>query len=315
MKNRTQQKGVALITVMMVVALASFSVATIVYNQQLDIRRTENTLYHGQAIQIASLIEQLAIEVLIIDANEDNNNNDQRDHFGEPWDQIKDFPIPFEDFIVEAEIIDLQGRFNLNNLAQSGTAGTDARNQFKRLLNTSQINVPYENTIADYIDTDTTPLPKDGAAEDDRYQSLEVAYLTANQNMVSPSELRLILGITKEEYETLLPFITALPVTTKININTASAEVLTTVANNISLNALEGLINKRNSKPFEDVAELTGDPIFAGKQLDANLLSVSSEYFLLKATVFYGHIQLKHQVIFERQGTTVRSIMRAEGEI
>lgn len=313
MNKHVRQKGVALITVLMVLALATFAVVSIAYRLQLDIRRTENTLYHGQALQIAKLAEQLAKQTLTDDLNSDVKKKNKRDDLEEPWALVKDQKIAFEDIPVVAEIIDLQGRFNLNNLNQDEDAGKLARKQFKRLLNTLEINLPLQNTITDYIDTNQTPIPTPGGAEDTSYQSLDVAYLTANQNMKSPSELRLMLGISKEDYEKLLPFITTLNGVTQININTASPEVLTTIADNVSVSEVKSVLD--SGRPFDSVADFTANKIFAGKPLDAKLLSVTSDYFLLKTTIFYGHIQQQQQVIFERQGTAVHSIMRAEGEI
>jgi len=307
MMNSTKQTGVALITVLMVVALATFSMVSIAYHLQLDIRRTENTLYHGQALQISHLAANLAEKVLI-----DDSDKNKRDDFEETWATVKDQKIVFEDIPVTAEITDLQGRFNLNNLNQEGAAGTEARRQFRRLLNTLRIELPLQNTIADYIDSNQVALPEIGGAEDSEYQNLEVAYLPANKDMVSPSELRLIFGISKEDYETLLPYITTLPKITTINVNTASPEVLSTIARDLNVQTIQGALSGR---PFDDVAQFIGNDVFAGKNLDNKLLGVTTDYFLFESTVFYGHIEQKQQVIFERQDTKVRSIMHAEGEL
>ena len=45
-----RQRGVALLTVMLVVALATTTAVAMASRQQVDIRRTENTLYQGQAL-------------------------------------------------------------------------------------------------------------------------------------------------------------------------------------------------------------------------------------------------------------------------
>jgi general secretion pathway protein K len=307
MMHYSNQKGVALITVLMVVAIATFSMVSIAYRLQLDIRRTENTLYYGQALQISKLAEHLAKKVII-----DDSDKNKRDDLGEDWATVKDQKIVFEDIPVTAEITDLQGRFNLNNLNQDGAAGVEARKQFRRLLTTLQIQQPLQNTIADYIDANSIPLSAPGAAEDSDYQNLEIAYLPANKDMISPSELRLMFGISKEDYETLLPYITTLPKVTLINVNTASPEVLSSIAKGFPKGNAEGILSGR---PFDDVAQFTGNEALAGLKVNEKLLSVTTDYFLFESTVFYGHIEQKQQVIFERQDGEVRSIMRAEGEL
>lgn len=302
-----KQNGVALITVLMVVALATFSMVSIAYRLQLDIRRTENTLYHGQALQISKLAEHLAQKTLI-----DDSDKNKRDDLGEAWATVKDENLVFEDVPVVAEITDLQGRFNLNNLNQEGDAGVEARKQFARLLSTLQIQQPLHNTIADYIDKNKEALPAPGAAEDSSYQNLEIAYLPANRDMISPSELRLMFGITKKDYETLLPYITTLPKVTSINVNTASAEVLSSVAAGLTEEIVQGILS---SRPFDDVAQFTANQALTRFRIDEKLLSVTTDYFLFESTVFFGHVQQKQQVIFERQNTAVHSIMHAEGEL
>ena len=49
--NMTQRnRGVALMTVLLVVVLATTAAVAMASRQQLDIRRTENTLYQGQGL-------------------------------------------------------------------------------------------------------------------------------------------------------------------------------------------------------------------------------------------------------------------------
>ena len=76
----------------------------------------------------------------------------------------------------------------------------------------------------------------------------------------------------------LRPFVAVLPEVTPLNVNTASAEVLITVAENMSLSDGESLIETRGEDGFETVARFTEQKELSGKkQMTTGQLSVRSE--------------------------------------
>jgi general secretion pathway protein K len=304
-----QQQGVALVTVLLIVVLASTIIVAMASRQQLDIRRTENTLRQSQAMMYLLGIEEW-IKHLI---SEDRRNN-ETDHLGENW-ATRVPSLPVEGGSIEGYIEDLQGRFNLNNLHQSGEAGRKANTRLRRLLESLNIDEDVANAIQDWIDRDQeTRFP--GGAEDGDYLGLTPAYRTADRMMQSPSELLLIKGITREDYEKLLPHVCTLPRVTTININTATAEVLTTIANNLSVIDMQGIVSQREDQPFDSVDELLSDKLFAGQELTKDHLSVSSDFFLLRSKAEISHIEAQMNVIYERDADgRVYTIMRAQGDL
>lgn len=304
-----RNRGVALITVMLIVVLASAAVVAMTSRQQLDIRRTENTLHQGQALMYLLGVEQWVKHIL----SQDRKDN-ETDHLGEAW-ATRVPPMPVEGGSLEGYVEDLQGRFNLNNLAQGGDAGKLAHEQFRRLLITLDLNEGLANTIQDWIDTDLETRFPDGA-EDTYYLGLDPAYRTANRLMVSPSELLLLREVTLEDYQTLLPHVSALPTVTPININSATPEVLTSITEGLSLVQMQSIADARDKDPFEDVDELLSNTLFAGKEIPDTLLSVSSNYFILRGEARIGHIRQKMNVVYERDAEgRIYSLMRAQGEI
>jgi general secretion pathway protein K len=216
---------------------------------------------------------------------------------------------------LEGYVEDLQGRFNLNNLAQGGDEGKLAQEQFKRLLITLDLNEGLANTIQDWIDADLETRFPDGA-EDTYYLGLEPAYRTANRLMTSPSELLLLKEVSLEDYETLRPHVSALPTTTPININSATAEVLTSIIEGLSLVQMQSIVDAREKDPFEDVDELLSNTLFAGKEIPDTMLSVSTNYFILRSEAKIGHLQQKMNVVYERDAEgRIYSLMRAQGDI
>jgi general secretion pathway protein K len=308
--NMSQRnRGVALLTVMLVVALATTTAVAMASRQQLDIRRTENTLYQGQALMYLYGVESWSQQFLA----EDRRDN-EIDHNGEDW-ATRLPPLPVEGGQVQGFIEDLQGRFNLNSLTLPDDSGKLAQERFERLLQQLEINTEIMSTIQDWLDADIDPRFPAGA-EDDYYLGQEPAYRTANQNMLSPSELLLLKGLDKEIYEKLRPHINTLPEATPININTASPEVLMSLADDISKTDIEAVIKKREDEAYKSVAAFLAEEIFAGKNVSEEGLSVDSDYFLLLAQADIGHLQQTLTSIFVRdEEGRIQVLIRSDNEI
>ena len=304
-----RNRGVALLTVLLVVALATITAVAMASRQQLDIRRTENTLYQGQALMYLYGVETWSQQFLA-----DDRRDNEIDHNGEDW-ATRLPPLPVEGGQVQGFLEDLQGRFNLNTLNQSGDTGKLARERFERLLRQLDLNTEMISTIQDWLDADIEAHFPAGA-EDDYYLGLDPAYRTANQNMLSPSELLLLKDLNKEIYDKLRPFVTTLPANTAININTASVEVLLSLADDLSKSEIESLVKKREDKAYKSVEDFLAEDIFAGKNIPLEGLSVNSDYFLLHAQADIGHVQQTLISIFVRdKDGRIQTILRSEKEL
>ncbi|MDH3947756.1 MAG: type II secretion system minor pseudopilin GspK [Gammaproteobacteria bacterium] len=304
-----RNRGVALLTVLLVVALATTTAVAMASRQQLDIRRTENTLYQGQALMYLYGVESWSQQFLAQD-----RRDNEIDHNGEDW-ATRLPPLPVEGGQVQGLIEDLQGRFNLNSLNQPDDSGKLARERFERLLKQLEIKTEIMSTIQDWLDADIDPRFPAGA-EDDHYLGQEPAYRTANQNMLSPSELLLLKDMNNEIYEKLRPHVNTLPEATPININTASPEVLMSLADDLSKTDIESLIIKREDKAYKSVEAFLAEDIFAGKNVSDTGLSVDSDYFLLVAQADIGHLQQTLTSIFVRDDEgRIQILVRSDNEI
>jgi general secretion pathway protein K len=244
--------------------------------------------------------------------------NDRRDneidHNGEDW-ATRLPPLPVEGGQVQGFLEDLQGRFNLNTLNQSGEPGKLARERFERLIRQLELNPEVISTIQDWLDADIEARFPAGA-EDDFYLGLDPAYRTANQNMLSPSELLLLKDLDKEIYEKLQPFVTTLPDNTSININTASVELLMSLADDLSKSEIESLLKKREDKAYNNVEDFLAEEMFAGKNIPLEGLSVNSDYFLMQAQADIGHVQQTLTSVFVRDDEgRIQTILRSENEL
>lgn len=302
-----RSKGAALITALLVVALATVAAAGMAHRQRVDIHRAENILSADQAYLYAQGVESWALGVLNYDGLESNV-----DHLSEAWA----IGIPVEKVdngTVQGALHDLQARFNLNNLVSDGKPNEIELQRLKRLLIALQLAPEVADNIMDWLDSDQDPGFPNGA-EDDYYSGLAEPYRTANRPIRHISELRLIKGITDESFRKLAPYVSALLQRTKININTAPREVLMSIANGISINDAESLIASRNSTPFTDAKSLLQHDAFAGVELSPSEITLGSQYFLVQSHTRFGRANLQMSAVIQRlTGTFPKVTQRFKG--
>ncbi len=233
----------ALITAVLMVALATMLAVDVGFRGFLDQRRAARCSRSTRAYEIALGAEAWAADFLKKDLQDS-----QTDHLGEVWARPLP-PLPIEGGTVEGRLEDLQGRFNLNNLVHTdGTTNQEAVKQFERILAMLEIEPAWAVAIADWIDQDTQPGFPDGA-EDTVYTGLDPPHLAANMPITRVSELLVLPQFGAERFRKLKPFVTALPVGTPVNVCTASGIVLDSFSEDsreFSLNP-DDLANRRGT--------------------------------------------------------------------
>lgn len=312
MSVRTRRAGVALITAMLITALAGSLAAGLSWDNALDVRRTMVMLYRDQAIQVAVGSEGWVRSIL-----QDDRENTPSDHLGEIWaTEIPGLPIDSE--AVQGEIFgrieDLQGRFNINNLLGSnGEIDQPSLEQFQRLLTTLGLQPRLAGIAADWLDADQIESIPDGA-EDPLYSGLTPAYRTANQRMISVSELAALDGMDRESFEILLPHVTALPERTPINVNTATSAVLQSLGPNFGESDAQGLIELREEGGIVDYATVFAPLVDPALR---EWISDSTSYFQLNAIVQIDTVRISlFTVLYRDQNSSdVIPIRRSLGTI
>ena len=300
-----RQRGVAVITAMLVVAIATVLAMQIAWETSLDLRRTEGMLLWDQAQQYAYGAESWAGDILREDLQDDGG--EAIDDLGEGWAQ-KLPPLEIEGGLMDGELMDLQGRFNLNNLVNSrGEKDEKALAQFERLLEVLQEREdvpPFDvaqvaAAIVDWIDHDS--VPEFGGAEDDVYTSRMPAHRTANFWFTSTSELMAIEGMTREVYKVLSPVVAALPPGSRINLNTAPPEVVQSLGENISEVDATAWVETRDKQPCRDPVNL---PIQIDTEIQ-NFVGCASSHFGLNVHVRIGTTDLYMYSLLQRNGQSV----------
>lgn len=301
-----RQGGVALITAVLVVALASTAAVAMVARQQVDIRHTGNLLEAEQALLYAQGAEDWAAQIL----KRDRKDN-QGDHLGEDWAIVLP-PLPVDGGQISGAIEDMQGRFNLNNLIENDDASALDVERFRNLLLALGLDPDLSNALVDWMDADDQARYP-GGAEDTLYLNRERPYRAANRLLASPSELRLVEGFTPEAVALLLPHVAALPGRSTLNVNTASATVLRSLSDQLKAQDAEQL-EANEDKNWKSLADFLAENALAGLNIKQDGLGVESEYFMVTATVMMGRTRLIGYSLLQRnaQGETV-AVMRAQG--
>lgn len=299
------QKGVALISMLLVFSIIAVMTSEIALRLYLDIRRSNYFLDDSQARQYALGGEALARQMLAQDFETDKENGN--DHLQENWSQRVE-PFDTERGEIQLVIEDLNSRFNINNLVNAeGKIDPIQLKVFQQLLTKLELPTQLALNLADWLDRDSNPT---GFNTEDQYYLLQsTAYRTANRPVTSTSELMAVAGYDPLIVNTLAPYIAALPPNTggkqsTVNINTASAPVLSSL--HLALNgervvrAREGLEQGFISRENFYSSELVTVPA----ELDENLIDVRSHYFQIWVKARYNErtVYLRSQVF--RDGTS-----------
>lgn len=303
MATVARQRGAALITAILVVALATSIAASLTWDLFLDQRRALGRIAVDQGLMYSLGAEAWAKKILRDDA-EDN----QVDHPGEPW-ATRITPLPIEGGEIQGRIEDLNGRFNLNNLVDdAGASDPAAIEGFKRLLRVVEVDERLADRLADWIDRDLEPNFPDGA-EDSEYLSRQPPFRAANRPVTSVSEIMLVFPeLEREAFERLRPFVTALPRGTMLNINSTLPEVLLTTSEEFDAGAAEQIFLDRPVDGWESIEQLgTLIPPDAGPAL-----GVRSEWFRLSVRVDVGTRRFTmYSLIHRDAGGNTSTVLRS----
>lgn len=297
------QQGIALITALLIVALATLVAVAMTSQQQLDIHRTANILNGEQAYLYALGGESWAKSILWRDAQ-----NSKKDSLDEIWASHLP-PLPITGGTIQAQLTDLQGFFNLNNLVTDGQANPDAMRIFTRLLVILELPPTLTQVVVDWIDKDQEITYPDGA-EDNTYLIKTPAYRTANTYFSHPSEIRLLAGFERELVQKLLPYITTLPTPTQININTAPAPILMALIKDLSETDAATLIAARQQQPFKNIQDFITHPTLAGLTIETQSITIASDYFRLTAQVQIDRATAQLHSILHRMPNRIEVINR-----
>jgi general secretion pathway protein K len=304
-----KQKGVALISVLLAVALCVILATEILSAQKFQVQRVQNILERQQAYWYAISSENFVKALLKRTAEDDKGvfNLDQ------PW-AMTDMVFPVDDGLIEGKIIDLSSCFNLNSLYYSDITDdekTQRMELFVRVL--SNLDIESESShedlaanLYDWLDNDNYPSGAVGY-DGDMYTGLSFPYLSANSMLAHENELRVIYGFDIEVISQLINKVCVIPNSEelKVNINTISTEApeFLMAMLDVDRTKVDEILLERPEDGFDSV-----DEFFALTQvsslsniatLDKSQFTVSSSFFRLVTNAYFNEIKFELTSVFQ----------------
>ena len=270
--------GSALLTALFIMTLVAIAATAMTLRLQLDIYKTKIAVENDKYYLASQLVVFWGMKTI----QRSHQNLNQLLKKNEVAIFPKSLKHDYPSFTLSGEIVDLQGRFNINNIkTQPG------RKQFRALL--SLLNPGLDAKIVQSITRGAWYWQnsyKSGRGQDKLAQSFlknTPPSLPAHLPFNSISELRIIPGVSAAIMRNILPYMIALPETTPININTASKPVLQTLGSGITNNTLNEIIEARADKPINRIEKAYA--LIAKSNIKKDGLSINSNYFMVIARV------------------------------
>lgn len=285
---RRSQRGVALITMMLIAALATTLVLAMIGRQSRLQAEIGAQFQQDQIAEYDRGAEYFAMAALKADSDDGNKTDHPNEYWAQPFPA---FPVPGG--VISPTLRDAQARFNLNSLIKNNQVDPVSLRFFKQLLEQLAIPVELADSLLDWLDADSLPTGSSGA-EDDYYLRQDPAYRCANRSLSTFSELRLVKGFSSELLRQLAPYVTVLPSSARtLNVNFLSSGLLEAMVPGLSPNNALELLQRRPADGWESVEQFLDNPVFASASSEVRaglqqLLSVDSQYFELYTRIRFG---------------------------
>ena len=326
-----KQDGVAVVTALLLTTLAITIVASLFWQQQVQVRSIENQRFQLQK----KWVLRGALDWAGLILREDRRIG-KVDHLGEPWavnlgdtrlDQyVENGKADTEDSdaTLSGQISDAQAKFNLTNLAANGQVDRRELASFAKLLSNLRLDPSLAQRVASQIaltqdkviagpqqpgqpgQPGSAPNPPNPPEKQESLSTIansEVQFLKFSQI----DDLLAIPGFSAANIVRLRNFVTVLPVPTKINVNTTTAEVLSARLENVSLTDAALMIATRDRAYFLDFERFKLNFPDKVTEADVKLLDFQTNFFVVNGRVRLNKSLLEVDALIERddKGTQI----------
>lgn len=316
-----RQTGVALLATLILILALTLILGNIFYRHQIDVSQATGSLHGDQAVLLAISGENWARDLLSA-ANDDITT----DHFDEDWAQAVPL-MPVNGGTLSGCLVDLESRINLNNFASYGNASLKAERQstamglvklWESLLGDRGFLVDQKRVpvIIDWLDKDDSLINPAGAEQAD-YSSFDPPRFPANTMVSDTAELAAMAGYSLAEVQRLMPWLSALPEQTTINVNTAPVAVLMALSDGMGRDFVELVLDGRPFLTLQDFYQAIDIQLRVGEAVVAvrwpdKLVDVKSDFFQLNLEVTLGQSKLEVKSIMHRRQSGPPAVIRRE---
>lgn len=320
MSHSIRQRGAALLAAMLTVTLVATFAATAMWQQwrSIEVETAERARVQSAWILIGAL--DWSRLILIEDYNAGG-----ADHLAEPWAvpleearlstflaadrnvaQADDASTDTSDAFLSGQITDLQSRLNLATLLpRGGVDSKEALAPFQRLF--TQLGLSSGELSALVQALRQAQGPQDGSPSTKTEADPNAPLMPQSMEQLT------WLGVDPATIAMLAPHVTLLPnPTTRINLNTAGAEVLMASIEGLDRAGANKIIAVRQLQPFrtlEDARALLGTQV----QLLEGVHDIRSSYFEVRGTLRLGDVSVHERSMVHRVGRIVTTLTRQRG--
>jgi general secretion pathway protein K len=306
-----RQRGVAVITALLLTTLAVTIVASLFWQQQVQVRTMENQRLHLQTKWILRGALDWARLVLRQDGIDNRGWTTLDAVWNTPLAETRlDQYIERErvkgevfDASLSGRIVDATARYNLRNLSDNHAPDAVHVRIFGRLLSNLRIDPALALKVAEAVakgDLEAGAPPPGGVPPG--AATLTVNNMPLEFNRVE--DLLSVTGMTPVMLEQLRPFVIVLPEKTPVNVNTAPAEVIAALVKSYSVSEATGLVGRRKTAYFRDMGSFQQQ--LYGKDLEVatastQVAALTSTYFLVESRVRLDRAALDAEALVQRQ--------------
>jgi general secretion pathway protein K len=308
--KRLRERGVALLTAMLTVALVASLAAAALWQQWRSVEVEAAERGRTQAAWILTGALDWARLILREDARSGG-----ADHLGEPWAvalqeaRLSTFLSADGTVAEEAEttflsgqIIDQQSLLNVTNLVEAGRVSEPGIAAFARLF--ELLGLPRNELVR--------------LAENLRFASdISTDNRSAPQAALLPQKVQHLawMGLSVRTVAVLEPYITVLPQRTGVNLNTASAEVIYAAVAGLSEADARRLVAERDRGHFRTTSDAARLVPGATEGFTTDLVTVASRFFEVRGRLRMGDMLVEERSLVRRDGIEVRAVQRERGVV
>ena len=305
----TRQRGVAVVTAMLLTTLAISIVASLFWQQQVQVRSMENQRLQSQTKWIQRGALDWASVILRV------NNNSNYTSLDQVWatplaetrlDQyIERERIQGENFdaSLSGQVLDATARYNLNNLAKAGIVEKSQVEVMRSLLTNLRLEARLAVPIAEFVAAgqQLAAVPEGT----DPNTVVRPRRTGAPIRLERVDDLLMVPGLKPEAIERLRPFVIVLPSSnTDVNVNTASPEVLAAVLPGSSMAEANAIVAQRQRVPWADVEKFKTSLQNPQPEVQPKI-TVKSTYFLVQSRIRLDRAALDAESLVQVGGNLV----------
>jgi general secretion pathway protein K len=314
--TQQRQRGAALLTAMLTVALVATLASAALWQQwrQVEIEIAER----GRSQTAWMMTGAMDWTRLILREDAISAKGAAADHLGEPWalpvqesklstflSQDQQWREGDAEVFLSGQITDAQSRMNVMNLVEDGQISPPALARFAALFERLGLPLAELQTLAQQLQASLQANKVDQASTNRATPNPGPAALMPQQ-----AAQLVWLGLSPGTLAALQPHITVLPEATPVNLNTASAEVLSAVLPGMDLASARQAVTQRQRGHWASLNAAREALGPNGRLLDDKQHSVQSRYFEVQGRMRIDNVVQQETALVRRDGGQVRMLWR-----